>query len=107
MPAASERAQEFGPWPARVPPWPIGLDRAVDGVVPDRDPALVASAGTTEFLCQLRREFPAWGIIADARRGVWLAVRGKALGGQTLQAHDGVELREQLLAATKRLQDRE
>jgi hypothetical protein len=69
-------------------------------MVADFDAARASDCPPDEFLRRLRREFPVWGIVADTRRGVWLAVRGKALGGYTLQGRNGVELRERLLAAT-------
>jgi hypothetical protein len=45
-----------------------------------------------EFLAHLRAEFPRFGIIADFRRPIWIAVRGQVL----LSAIDGHQLRELL-----------
>jgi hypothetical protein len=51
-----------------------------------------------ELLAHLRTEFPQFGIIADFRRPVWIAVRGQIL----IRAGDGIRLRELLREVTHR-----
>jgi hypothetical protein len=51
-----------------------------------------------ECLARLRAEFPGFGIIADFRRPLWMAVRGEML----IKATDGLQLRECLLGASRR-----
>lgn len=50
------------------------------------------------LLAQLRAEFPHFGIIADFRRPIWMAVRGELL----IRASDGLTLRAHLLEVTRR-----
>ncbi|GAA0581510.1 hypothetical protein [Actinomadura livida] len=46
------------------------------------------------YLAELRREFPAFGIIADPDRPIWMAVRGDDV---FIRATDGYVLRQRLL----------
>ncbi|HLV74234.1 hypothetical protein FHX41_4508 [Actinomadura hallensis] len=45
------------------------------------------------YLAELRREFPAFGIIADPARPIWMAVRGNDV---FIRATDGHVLRQRL-----------
>ncbi|MFI0355558.1 hypothetical protein [Actinomadura sp. 9N407] len=49
------------------------------------------------YLARLRAEFPGFGIIADFRRPLWMAVRRDML----IKAADGPRLREHLLEASR------
>ncbi|TDE38710.1 hypothetical protein [Actinomadura sp. 6K520] len=49
---------------------------------------------TAAYLAKLRREFPAFGIIADPDRPIWMAVRGDDV---FIRATDGYVLRQRLL----------
>ncbi|MES9542023.1 MULTISPECIES: hypothetical protein [unclassified Actinomadura] len=49
---------------------------------------------TAAYLAALRREFPAFGIVADPERPIWMAVRGDDL---FIRATDGHVLRQRLL----------
>jgi hypothetical protein len=51
------------------------------------------------YLAALRREFPRFGIIADPRRPVWMAVRGNDV---FITATDGPLLRLRLLEVSRR-----
>jgi hypothetical protein len=51
------------------------------------------------YLAALRREFPKFGIIADPRRPVWMAVRGDDV---FITATDGPLLRLRLLEVSRR-----
>ncbi|GAA3981210.1 hypothetical protein GCM10023085_74440 [Actinomadura viridis] len=50
------------------------------------------------YLHRLRAEFPDFGIVADFRRPIWIAVRGRYL---FVKADNGVTLREHLLRISR------
>jgi hypothetical protein len=50
------------------------------------------------ILARLRAEFPHFGILADPRRPLWIAVRGNLV----IKTTNAVQLRERLLAAIGR-----
>jgi hypothetical protein len=77
---------------ARSPP-PSAAPNGAWAPMPPPAPDLAA------YLARLRAEFPHFGILADPRGGVWIAVRGRHL---TIRASSGALLRERLLAATRR-----
>ncbi|MEU4825828.1 hypothetical protein ACLQ2P_20535 [Actinomadura citrea] len=56
-------------------------------------------AETAAFLAALRREFPAFGIVADPDRPIWMAVRGDDV---FIRATDGHVLRQRLLEMANR-----
>ncbi|GAA4291337.1 hypothetical protein ACFQY7_52100 [Actinomadura luteofluorescens] len=56
-------------------------------------------AETAAYLAALRREFPAFGIVADPERPIWMAVRGNDV---FIRATDGHVLRRRLLELAKR-----
>ncbi|GGT91299.1 hypothetical protein [Actinomadura citrea] len=61
----------------------------------DRLPRAEAAA----YLAALRREFPAFGIVADPDRPIWMAVRGDDV---FIRATDGHVLRQRLLEMANR-----
>lgn len=65
-------------------------DSCVDGQISDQ----------AAYLAGLRKEFPEFGIVADFRRPIWMAVWGDRL---LLKASDGLTLRERLVEVSRAL----
>jgi hypothetical protein len=86
-----------GAWGLAAPASPNGVWTPVPS--DHSDPARQGRTDPAVLLAHLRAEFPGFGIVADPRGHVWVAVRGRHL---IIRASDGVLLRERLLLATRR-----